>query len=116
MGTQTRGFGLGHQWCTDGEEAGVRDCTLLLTDANIDTPPFPELSGGDKQAALETLKDLANARTVTSRLTTGIVAHAVGRMTRPCRVLVSGPDGFNSAAREMLAPLVDEEEITILSA
>lgn len=104
------------KWCTGGEEAGVRDCTLLLTDANTDTPPFPDVSGGDKQDALETLKDLANARIITSRSTADIVAHAVGQMARPCRVVVSGPDGFNSAARKILAPLLDEEAVTILSA
>ena len=43
---------------------------------------------------------------------------ATARMPRPCRVVVSGPGPFNAAARRMLVDggLVDEEDVTILSA
>ena len=45
-----------------------------------------------------------------------VVAEAARRMPQPCRVVVSGPDGFNCAAREMLSGLLDDEAVTILSA
>ena len=52
-----------------------------------------------------------------SRLNPQILAEAYERMPQPCRVVVSGPGGFNTAAREMLLELVDDEEqVTILSA
>ena len=128
-------------WCREGEEKGVRHCTLLLTAAShtagSDSPPPPFAApeaaagagggggsdGGDEPAAAaaaeqpeQVLAGIENANIVRSRLSPEIVAEAVGRMPRPCRVVVSGPNGFNSAAREMLASLVDEEEVTILAA
>ena len=63
------------------------------------------------------LESVFCARVVRSRLNPTILAEAFARMPQPCRVVVSGPGGFNSAAREMLLELVDDEEqITILSA
>jgi hypothetical protein len=128
-------------WCREGEEKGVRHCTLLLTAASHTAgsppPPFaaPEAAavagggggGGDEPAAAaaaeqpeqpeQVLAGIENANIVRSRrLSPEIVAEAVGRMPRPCRVVVSDPNGFNSAAREMLASLVDEAEVTILAA
>ena len=53
-----------------------------------------------------------------ARLSPAVVAEALARMPKPCRVVVSGPGGFNSAAHSMLAELmVDvDEQVTILSA
>ena len=67
-------------------------------------------------AAEEALQGLDNACILRSRLSSDLVADAVARLPQPCRVVVSGPGGFNAAARDMLARLVDEDQITILSA
>ena len=71
---------------------------------------------GDGRAAEEALRGVSNARTVRSRLSKALVEEAAGRMPRPCRVVVSGPGGFNNAAREMLADFFDESDVTILAA
>jgi hypothetical protein len=107
------------QWCRDGEDKGLRHCTLMLTPPNADgAPPFPDVAAGvgDGQAAEQALEGVANAGIVRSRLSPALVTEAVGRLARPCRVVVSGPGGFNTAARELLAGLVEDEEITILAA
>ena len=102
---------------------GVRYCTLLLTGENKNPPvttdcPFPEADLSSQADQLTTLNALANARVVHSRLTPSLVANAFQTMSKPCRVVVSGPSGFNSAARKMLlgAANVDEDAITILEA
>ena len=61
-------------------------------------------------------RGLRNARIVRSRLTAALVAEAVARMPQPCRVVVSGPDGFNAAARKMLSSVMDDALVTVLSA
>jgi hypothetical protein len=112
------------QWCRDDE--GLRHCTLLLTPAGrvvtganagagaeVAALPFPEGPGAD----LAEIEALENACVIRSRLSPLVLAEAFGRMVKPCRTVVSGPGGFNSAAREMLLALVDDEDdITVLSA
>ena len=79
-------------------------------------PPFPDAQGGDAEAE-RLLDDVANARVLHTRLHPELVAQSFDRMPQPCRVVVSGPGEFNTAARTMLADLVDvEEQVTILSA
>jgi hypothetical protein len=95
---------------------GVRHCALLLTGANASPALFPGTKGGNRAAAEAALDGLENARVLRSRLSSAIVADAVARMPQPCRVVVSGPGGFNAAAREMLTGLIDEDQITVLSA
>ena len=105
------------EWCGAGEAKGVRHCTLLLTASNSDPPIFPEAADGDAAAAERALGGLGNVSVVRSRLSPELLAQSVGRMPPPCRVVVSGPDGFNGAAREMLSELLDvDEQVTILSA
>ena len=107
------------QWCRDaakGEASGVRQFTLLLTPANKGEPIFPEASVGDATEAEGALQGLPNARIVRSQMSESILMEATARMPRPCRIVVSGPGGFNTAARRMLADLVDEESVTVLSA
>ena len=101
--------------CRD-KKAGVRHCTLLLTAANAAPPIFPGASGGDGAAAESALQDVENATIVRSRLNAGIVSSALDRMEAPCRVVVSGPDSFNSAARELLKGVISNDNVTILSA
>ncbi len=81
-------------------------------------PPFPAAQGGDGAEAERLLHDLANARILRERLSIDIVSDALARMPHPCRVLVSGPATFNTAARGMLTELaLDlEAQVTILSA
>ena len=108
------------QWCADasgGEARGVRHCTLLLTPPNKGEPIFPDAASGDAAEAEGALHGLPNARILRAQLNAEILTEATARMPQPCRVVVSGPGGFNSAAREMLLELVDDEEqITTLSA
>ena len=117
------------EWCRDADEAkGVRHLTLLLTPpasaasaASGDGhahPPFPAAQAGDVAEAERLLQGLAKARVLRARLSADVVSEAVARMPQPCRVVVSGPGGFNTAARGMLAELgVDVDEfVTILSA
>ena len=108
------------QWCRDGEALGVRQATLLLTPAlnSHAPPPFPDgFETGDGADADRLLRDVPNARVLRQRLSAELVAGSYRLMPPPCRVVVSGPGGFNAAAREMLAKVVDVEEwVTILSA
>ena len=109
------------QWCHDGGEArGVRHCTLLLTPASDGpAPPFPTAAGGDATEAQSLLRGLSNVRVLRTRLKGELVSEAFARMAQPCRVVVSGPGAFNSAARAMLAELIEDEvdeQVTILSA
>ena len=79
--------------------------------------PFPEPNSAGHQAELETLQSLPNAQVLHTRLTVELVSEAMAHMPMPCRVVVSGPQGFNSAVREMLSSAsVDDAAITILEA
>ena len=109
-------------WCREaaagGAAAGVRDCALLLTPAAAADggapPPFPDGPAFDGDASFA---GAANARVLRSRLTPDILAVAYANMPRPCRVVVSGPGGYNAAAFAMLADIVDDvESITVLAA
>jgi hypothetical protein len=103
------------QWCVEGEIKGVRNFTLLLTAANSDAPIFPDGPSYPDPETESKLQGLTNARVLRSRLTSTIVAESMARLQRRCRVVVSGPDTFNSAARNMLTEFVDDEDITVLS-
>ena len=107
------------QWCRDGDGArGVRTCTLLLTPpTEVHAPPFPAVHTGDAAEAERLLRGLANVRVLRKRLSPDLVSESFERMAQPCRVVVSGPGQFNTAARAMLEELVNvEEQVTILSA
>ena len=101
--------------CLD-EKRGVRNCTVLLTAKSADPPIFPDASSGDKIHAQKTLQGVPNARILRSRLRFPIVSEAVTRMPKPCRVIVSGPAGFNNCARAMLKQLINMDNVTILAA
>lgn len=103
-------------YCRD-EKEGLRFCTLLLTKTRDGKKAFPDAAAkGNAQHAEAELKDLQNARILRSRLSAAIVEESVRRMPRPCRVVVSGPDGFNSACRTMLNGIIDRDQVTVLSA
>ena len=67
--------------------------------------------------AERTLLGLTNVVILRSRASAVVVTEAYGRMPRPCRVVVSGPGGFNTAVQQMLEPVIDDpEHITVLTA
>jgi len=98
-----------------GAATGVRNLELLLTPAAADgRPPYPEAAAPDAFAALNASQ---NATITRARLDAPRLAEAYARMPQPCRVVVSGPDAFNRAARAALIGLVEEEDdLTLLSA
>ena len=115
------------QWCQEACDlaqsspeaaitSGVRNCTLLLSDAitSPETPPFPDVTVSE--AELEKLQQLPNACVLNARLSLELLSDALSKMPMPCRVVVSGPSSYNAAAREMLTKLsVQDEAITILN-
>lgn len=105
--------------------------TLLLTtrkpqgDNNSHQVPFPQVGedydeeGGTitTRTALSLLQAYPNAHILHSRLNSEIVAQSLDRLPQPCRVVVSGPNEFNRAARTMLLEQqVDSNQITVLAA
>ena len=105
---------------------GLRNYTLLLTDhktGNVtpsSSPPYQgDFSTDMENDTAKILKDLPNNATVKfqQRLDEQLVADAIGRLKEPYRVIVSGPDSYNNAAREYLEISgVDSTWVTILSA
>lgn len=102
---------------------GLRNYTLLLTkekgsEDEAANRPFENVFNEDDAASHgAVLKDVPNAQARYSRLDKRLVADAVRRLDCPFRVVVSGPDSFNSAAREFLDDCgVESKQVTILSA
>ena len=63
------------------------------------------------------MKDVPNDTIIGSRLNKNIISDAIGKMDYPFRVVVSGNDTFNIAAREFLGKLeVPTKYVTVLSA
>uniref|UniRef100_A0A0G4FK07 Flavoprotein pyridine nucleotide cytochrome reductase-like FAD-binding domain-containing protein n=1 Tax=Chromera velia CCMP2878 TaxID=1169474 RepID=A0A0G4FK07_9ALVE len=105
------------EYCREGEQRGLRHCTLLLTGPNTGGPQFDYVTPGcNGQTVEETVQNIGSAEVLRSRICSEIVAKAVERMPQPCRVVVSGPEGFNSAARDMLRAVVEKQQITVLAA
>jgi len=102
-------------WCREeGDAAGLRYCTLLVSPAAAGDVPFPSAPDVDVDAAVAGLE---NARVLRARLSAEILTDAYGRMPQPCRVVVSGPGEYNSAVHEMLVGLVEDlDSVTVLSA
>ena len=102
-------------WCREeGDAAGLRNATILLSPAAAGEVPFPNAPDMDIDAAVAGLE---NATVVRGRLSSGLLTEAYARMPQPCRVVVSGPGEYNSAVREMLMDLVDDlDSVTVLSA
>jgi hypothetical protein len=97
---------------------GIRRCTILLTNNGAILPSVPNFD--DQETTdnhVDQLRSLPNARVLHSRLTYELVSEAVSHMPKPCRIVVSGPSGFNAAARLMLLQAnVNADAITILEA
>ncbi|KAL7515788.1 hypothetical protein ACHAWX_000865 [Stephanocyclus meneghinianus] len=98
---------------TSTPTSGVQGFTLFVTNDNSDMPLFPETVGDNPEEALD---GIPNTRIFYSRVTSDVISDTLERMPKPCRIVVSGPDGFNKSARDMLADIVETDHITILSA
>jgi hypothetical protein len=119
-----------NQYCLDGVSPrpnrkfrGVRNYTLLVTRSashnNEVQPPFQQAFNDDKEAInyRDILKGVPNASIRSSRLNKNVIADAVERLEGSYRIVVSGPDSYNNAARGFLEECgVDSKSVTILSA
>jgi len=106
-------------WCTsgmscDGQPRGLMKCTLLLTDPQAEAvAPFPSVKDND----ISDFEALGNTSVLQSRLSTELLTKELSMMQSPFRIVVSGPESFNAAARSMLSAIgVDTDAITILEA
>jgi len=99
---------------------GLRSCTLLLTAAQggAGAPPFQgKLDEGKAPDPAAALAEVPNACVRVCRLDADIVATAIEKMDYPFRVVVSGNDTFNGAAKGFLDELqVPSNYVTMLSA
>lgn len=102
-----------------GDAVGIRRCTLLLTQATEESAraPFKDFTSSKSEELLEALESLPNVKIRRKRLSQRTVAKALSKMPEPCRVVVSGPGGFNSASRDMLSDEgFPDASVTILEA
>lgn len=118
------------QYCVEGAAThpsrklrGLRNYTLLVTKPRSNgsgvQPPFHQALHDDNEAINyhTTLNDVPNASIYSSRLSKNHVAEAVERLEGSYRIVVSGPDSYNNAARGFLEECgVDSTSVTILSA
>ena len=115
------------QYCIEGmrphpKYTGLRNCTLLLTkekkpDKEESLPPFNGAFKGNVNYDAILKDEPTNIKTMRSRLDKNLVEEAVGKLNCPYRVVVSGPDSYNNAARELLEECnVESKHVTILSA
>jgi len=89
---------------------------LVLTEAQeVQTTPFPDVEGVD--ADIAEFSALENATVVRSRISFDHMEIELKSLQDPCRIVVSGPAGFNSAVKEMLCKNgIASEAVTILEA
>jgi len=105
-------------WCKSGRasqgQRGLMKCSLLITDSQAGAvAPFPD---GEDAQFME-FNDLDNSSVREARLSADLLSEELSSMRTPCRIVVSGPEGYNSAARNMLLSNgVDKDAITILEA
>eukprot|EP00986_Skeletonema_menzelii_P019804 scaffold29168_cov400-Skeletonema_menzelii.AAC.1 len=117
------------QYCVEGAAThpsrklrGLRNYTLLVTKPRSDVrgvqPPFQQaLHDHEAINYHAVLRDVLNASIYNSRLSKNHVAEAVERLEGSYRIVVSGPDSYNNAARGFLEECgVDSTSVTILSA
>eukprot|EP00956_Cyclotella_meneghiniana_P045749 scaffold382649_cov119-Cyclotella_meneghiniana.AAC.1 len=107
---------------------GLRNYTLLVTDEKKDggkmnalppPPPFQHVFDRDDIVSdyEVALKDIPNATVTHTRLDKEIIASAIGRLESPFRIIVSGPNTYNNAAREFLQEIgVQSKCVTVLTA
>ena len=88
---------------------------MLVSEAQAAaTAPFPHVADVDVRAAFAGHE---NAVCDTGRLSLELLRAELAPLPKPLRIVVSGPAGYNGAAKSMLQELgVEAEAITILSA
>jgi len=121
------------QWCKESAHdhepkrgappfRGVRHCTLALTEPEgkaSEAPfPFEDSTFKDESASgLQSFEALHNTHLVHGRISLEMIKQNVSRMEAKCRIVVSGPVGFNTSVREMLLRCdVVDDQMTILTA
>ena len=105
-------------WCRD---EALKHCVVFLTESSPspdDSPPFPNAVGTDVTAAFAGLE---NASCTSGRLSIEVLQTELEAIEspvgKPRRIVVSGPAGFNKAAKQMLDQCdVEAEAVTILEA
>ena len=114
------------RWCDASKQGRLERCVLAVSGSgHNDALPFPDYSapaaadGSSVSEDLSTLASLPNVATAEGRVTADMIQreltlhHARGSF----RVVVSGPESFNSAVKGMLAASgVPQNAVTILSA
>lgn len=110
---------------------GLRSYTLLISpkkvnatrdqdhnDGSCSLPPFEgTFSDDNTKEHLAELQSCSNVTVMTSRLRLNIIEQAVKNMETPYRIVVSGPDSYNSAVKKFLDEcFVDPGSVTLLSA
>ncbi|CAD7955647.1 unnamed protein product [Amoebophrya sp. A120] len=114
---------------------GLRNCVLHLTGETSSVASDYEENNGDVTGArtmpfssrgfdemkqhdqLAEFEGLPNCELVRNRISVESLKKAVSRMVKDCRVIVSGPSGFNAVVRTMLKENnVTDDMITILTA
>jgi len=97
-------------WCNKGK---LESWSLLLTEAQAGMTPFPDAKGSD----LTPLTSCPHVAVFHCRLSRELIQKELGLCPKPCRVVVSGPAGFNAACKSMLQDVGCETgAVTILSA
>jgi len=107
-------------WCSSGldtsgaRKKGLTRCILLLTEPQAGAvAPFPDAA----DAAIGEFEGLGNTRVLQARLSAEVLVEELSMMQSPCRIVVSGPEAFNAAARSMLLSSgVENDAVTILEA
>ena len=114
------------RWCDASKQGRLERCVLAVSGSgHNDALPFPDYGapaaadGSSVSEDLSTLASLPNVATAEGRVTADMIQreltlhHARGSF----RVVVSGPESFNSAVKGMLAASgVPQNAATILSA
>ena len=117
------------EWCHEGRKPGLtirrlRNYALLLTEekrggdgGDADAPFRKRFEEKGGVADVGVVEGVPNATVRRCRLNSDIVAEAILRMEYPFRVVISGNDAFNAAAKGFLDKFgVPEEYVTMLSA
>jgi ferredoxin-NADP reductase len=98
-------------------DQSIERCLVLVTAAaqSSHPPAFSNVANTDVAAAFAGLDNAVCAQD--TRLSEVLLRGELELLQKPLRVVVSGPEGFNAAAKQMLNSLgVEPEAVTILSA
>ncbi len=107
------------RWCQGDGFNGIRNLIILVTppQQSADTPPFAS-STSSVDDHLNTMSEMPNVKIMISRIDRSVMRDVCNHARpQPCRIVVSGPGGFNMAVKGMLDEFIDDERfITVLAA